>query len=76
MTAHDDIAAALETHQQAVQAMVAATQQRLDQLPREARTGAVLFLISSLVGMYGEDPRRAIAELNAHALDAVHHAMH
>lgn len=59
MTAHEDVEAALETHQEAVQALVAATHRRLDALPREARAGAVLFLLSSLVVSYADDPRRA-----------------
>lgn len=74
-TAHDEINASLKAHPEAIQILIAATQRRIDALPQEARHGAVLFLVSSLVGMYAADPRRAVTELNAHALDAVHHAL-
>lgn len=73
--AHDEINASLKANPEAIQILVAATQRRIDALPQEARHGAVLFLVTSLVSMYATDPRRAVTELNAHALDAVHHAI-
>lgn len=73
--AHEEITAALEAQPAAVQMLVNVTHRLCEAMPADARKGAVLFLTSSLVALYANHPQRAVTELNAHALDAVHHAL-